>query len=257
MATPHVAGVAALYLESDKTASAATVGAAITGSATPNVVTSPGPGSPNLLLYSLLAPVTPPPTAPAAPVANDDSAQATTGATVTIDVLANDTDANGDTLTVSSVSGTTGGTATISSGGTSVTYTAPGTAGDYTFTYTASDGSLTDGASVTVTVTEPSAGASEAQVTYTGSGGKTADKHLIITVTLTDAKGLRVAATSIAIEVTLNGSLYGTASGTTSSTGSVSWEIKNAPSGIYYTTVTRVAEALWNGTTTGSAYTKQ
>lgn len=61
MATPHVAGVAALYLETNPTASPATVTAAIINSATPNKVGSPGTGSPNLLLYSLLT-SSPPPT---------------------------------------------------------------------------------------------------------------------------------------------------------------------------------------------------
>jgi subtilisin family serine protease len=65
MATPHVAGVAALFLENNSGASPAAVAAAITGSATPNHVSNAGTGSPNLLLYSLLTaapPSTPTPT---------------------------------------------------------------------------------------------------------------------------------------------------------------------------------------------------
>lgn len=54
MATPHVAGVAALFLETNQTASPATVTAAIVNGSTLNHVTSPGAGSPNRLLYSLL-----------------------------------------------------------------------------------------------------------------------------------------------------------------------------------------------------------
>lgn len=54
MATPHVAGVAALFLETNQTASPATVTAAIVNDSTLNHVTSPGAGSPNRLLYSLL-----------------------------------------------------------------------------------------------------------------------------------------------------------------------------------------------------------
>jgi subtilisin family serine protease len=61
MATPHVAGVAALYLSSHSTATAYDVNAAVVAGATPNVVTSAGTGSPNLLLYSLLT-AAPPPT---------------------------------------------------------------------------------------------------------------------------------------------------------------------------------------------------
>jgi subtilisin family serine protease len=54
MAAAHVAGVAALYLQGNTTASQSTVANAITNSATPNKVVSPGTGSPNKLLYSLL-----------------------------------------------------------------------------------------------------------------------------------------------------------------------------------------------------------
>ena len=60
MATPHVAGVAALYLENNPNASPATVAAAIVGGATPSVVTNAGTGSPNRLLYSLFNGATPP-----------------------------------------------------------------------------------------------------------------------------------------------------------------------------------------------------
>ena len=54
MASPHVAGVAAIYLSAHTTATPAQVEAALEGAATPNKVTNPGTGSPNLLLYSLV-----------------------------------------------------------------------------------------------------------------------------------------------------------------------------------------------------------
>jgi aqualysin 1 len=60
MATPHVAGAAALYLEGAPTASPATVGGAIVSNATPNRLSGIGTGSPNLLLYTLFG-GTPPP----------------------------------------------------------------------------------------------------------------------------------------------------------------------------------------------------
>ena len=53
MATPHVAGVAALYLQSHN-ATPEQVRNAIVGAATANVVGNPGKDSPNLLLYSLI-----------------------------------------------------------------------------------------------------------------------------------------------------------------------------------------------------------
>jgi subtilisin family serine protease len=54
MATPHVAGVAALYLQNNPSASPATVANQIVTTATTNVLTGIGTGSPNRLLYSLL-----------------------------------------------------------------------------------------------------------------------------------------------------------------------------------------------------------
>jgi subtilisin family serine protease len=50
--SPHVAGAAALYLTAHPGASAATVNAAVVAAATTGVVTSPGSGSPNRLLYT-------------------------------------------------------------------------------------------------------------------------------------------------------------------------------------------------------------
>ena len=68
MATPHVAGVAALFLETNPSASPATVTAAIINGATPNKVTNAGTGSPNQLLFSLIGgPPPPPPPPPPSP----------------------------------------------------------------------------------------------------------------------------------------------------------------------------------------------
>ncbi len=53
MATPHVTGVAALYLQGHN-ATPLQVRNALVGAATPNKVTNPGSNSPNLLLYSLV-----------------------------------------------------------------------------------------------------------------------------------------------------------------------------------------------------------
>ncbi len=53
MASPHVAGAIALYLQTNPGASPATVTQALVTNSTPNKVTSPGTGSPNRLLYSL------------------------------------------------------------------------------------------------------------------------------------------------------------------------------------------------------------
>lgn len=87
-----------------------------------------------------------------APRAVDDSAATTVGAPVAVDVLANDTDTEGDALKVASVRAPDEGTAAVDPAGT-VTYTPPaGWSGQASFTYTVSDGSRTDTATVTVTV---------------------------------------------------------------------------------------------------------
>jgi hypothetical protein len=71
MATPHVAGVAALFLETNPTASPATVTAALINNSTLNKVTNAGTGSPNRLLFSQLGSApqpTPTPTPTPTPV---------------------------------------------------------------------------------------------------------------------------------------------------------------------------------------------
>ncbi|HLL84869.1 MAG TPA: S8 family peptidase [Longimicrobium sp.] len=61
MASPHVAGAAALYLQGNPYAAPATVNSAVVSNATPNRLAYIGTGSPNLLLYT---PGTPPPPPP-------------------------------------------------------------------------------------------------------------------------------------------------------------------------------------------------
>jgi len=90
------------------------------------------------------------------PVANDDAASATRGgAVMTIDVLANDTDEDNNTLSIKSGSLSTpthGGTVTLS--GNKITYTPPASySGTETFDYTVTDGhGGEDTATVTVTI---------------------------------------------------------------------------------------------------------
>jgi Big-like domain-containing protein len=91
-----------------------------------------------------------------APVANADSATTNAGAAITVFVLANDTDANGDTLTITGVSNAIGGTATVNAGTTVTFQPLAGFAGTGSFSYSISDGH--GGAatgSVTVTVLPP------------------------------------------------------------------------------------------------------
>jgi hypothetical protein len=91
------------------------------------------------------------------PVAVDDGIAppliALVGTPLAINVLANDTDPDGDTLTVGAV--TNGAHGTVADNNTHVTYSAlasPHYSGPDTFTYDASDGALSDQATVTVNV---------------------------------------------------------------------------------------------------------
>jgi len=87
-----------------------------------------------------------------APVANDDIQSGTIDSAITINVLTNDTDIDGDTLAVIAV--TQGVNGTVSGNGTTVTYTPnTGFIGTDTFTYTISDGNGgTDTGSITVNI---------------------------------------------------------------------------------------------------------
>jgi subtilisin family serine protease len=75
MASPHVAGAAALYLSANPTATPAQVAAALTTSATSGVISGLAAGSPNRLLYARLGSVAQPtpttPTPPPAPSTQD------------------------------------------------------------------------------------------------------------------------------------------------------------------------------------------
>lgn len=88
-----------------------------------------------------------------APVALDDSASTTTSTLVLIDVLANDSDADGDSMYSTVVGAPANGTAYVSSYNQIAYIPNPGFAGTDTFTYTASDYyGGTDTATVTVKV---------------------------------------------------------------------------------------------------------
>ena len=107
--------------------------------------------------YSVVELLSPP--ANRSPLAAGDSASTPRGLSVVVEVLANDTDADGDDLDVTSVDPPAHGTATAHADG-SVTYVpAAGFDGDDSFAYTVSDGrGGTDTASVSMTVFPASGG---------------------------------------------------------------------------------------------------
>ncbi len=101
------------------------------------------------------------------PVANDDSATTEEDVAVTISLVANDTDIDGDSLSIESV-GTASNGSVVNNGNGTVTYTPnAGFFGSDSFTYVVSDGSATDTATVRVTVTEVTT--SEQVIGYAGT----------------------------------------------------------------------------------------
>ncbi len=130
------------------------------------------------------------------PVAVDDSATAAFETAITIPVLANDTDLDGDALTVASAGSAANGTVACTSA--DCTYTPDsGFAGADNFTYTVSDGQ--GGTAVgTVTVTVAAATATDLQITKSGPATGTRGETVSFTIAvknlgLVDAAGVSVA----------------------------------------------------------------
>lgn len=88
MASPHVAGALALYLQTNPGASPSTASQALVSNATLNKVTSAGSGSPNRLLYSIFG-STPDTTAPTTSVTSP-AAGSTVSGTITVTASASD-----------------------------------------------------------------------------------------------------------------------------------------------------------------------
>ena len=94
-----------------------------------------------------------------APVANPDTATTTAGSTVVIAVLANDTDADGDALTVSGTPTSPDGLIAVNADGTISFTPNAGFVGETTIGYVVSDGNGgTASGTVTVTVSNPAPG---------------------------------------------------------------------------------------------------
>ena len=111
------------------------------------------------------------------PVAGDDTAATAPNTPVTISVLANDSDVDGDALTVSNVANVTNGTATINVNNTVTLTPSTGFTGSATFDYTVSDG---NGGTDTGTVTVEVGTANHAPVAVADAWGATQDTALTV-----------------------------------------------------------------------------
>lgn len=104
-----------------------------------------------------------------APTAATDAQTTALNTAISFDPRTNDSDPNGDALTITAKTNGSNGTVTITGGGTGLTYTpTTGFSGSTSFTYTISDGSLTAVGTVNMTVTSTVA---DGTVLYTKSTG--------------------------------------------------------------------------------------
>ncbi len=116
------------------------------------------------------------------PIAMDDSASTDNVTTITIDVLANDSYADGDPLSVASLD-TSGTNGSVSTNGSVVSYTpSAGFVGTDSFSYMATDGNSTSNvATVTITVTD-SAPPPNNQIPTASNGNETTKRNQAISI---------------------------------------------------------------------------
>lgn len=141
----------------------------------------------------------------------DDFASTTQDTAVTVAVLANDTDPDGDTLTISGM--TNGSHGTVTAGGLpgTLVYTPdPGYTGTDTFTYTVSDGyggTATATVTITVSASPPGGGGTISGMVWNDQDGNGVREYepgaYEVTVQLLDANGAVVATVQ-----TWNGGMY-------------------------------------------------
>ena len=122
------------------------------------------------------------------PVAQNDSANVTADTMVIISVLANDTDANGDALTVSNVTQGANGGVIINADNTVTYMPNSGYTGNDSFTYTITDG-RSGNATATVNVTIAAAINNVPQLTNPGAINLVEGNTVNLLITATDADG--------------------------------------------------------------------
>ncbi len=263
MASPHVAGAAALLKATTPSATPAEVQTTLQGAGNLNWSNGDDRDSIKEVLVdvsssTIFAPAqlsTGSTTSPnSAPVASDDSAATSVDTSVVIAVLANDSDADGDALTVTDLTAPANGGVALNADGT-VTYTPnAGFVGSDSFTYTAFDGSATSNvATVTVNVTDPAASPA-LSVTVAKDGVTTKQGpwyRANVKVSVTDGTNV-VEGASVTLEIKSEAcpgvTSHGSATGTTGTDGSVTFSFKSRTQGTYC----GLASATMSGYTSGS-----
>ena len=178
-----------------------------------------------------------------------DDATFGTGATIDFAGSASDTEDYDVTLTANLVWTSNNMAEPIGTGGSFSTTLIDGT---HTITAEVTDSDENSGSdSITITVGEISTSTkSIAQpIVYDLTGGKDGDKHLLFTVHVVDDLGSNVDAADVSISISLEGSVVGwSGSGTTGADGKVTFQLSNARSGCYSTSINSItSDPPWDG----------
>ncbi len=243
MATPHVAGTAALVIAGGIT------GADQVRQALQSTAEDLGkPGRDSQYGFGLVnadgaVPLGPPPPPNDEPVVTinspGDGATYASGALIAFGGTAMDTedlDITGSLMWTSDIDGE------IGTGGS---FSASLSNGSHTITASATDsGSATGTSTVNITDGSPPPGPATASIVdplvYTTSGGRNGDKHLSVTLTVVDDLGSPVSGASVSISLSSTGGGPWPGTGTTSGAGTVTFTLNNAPTGTYTTTIDSV-----------------
>lgn len=273
MASPHVAGVAALVLGT---------GGSLTNIQVRDILTSTAQdlgaaGRDPLYGYGLVnaaaavATVSSSPTPAVNVVLSTDKTSYTSGTDNSATLTTIVTDETGASI---SGLGSTAFATKVDGNSASVTFTET-TAGTYTGALAFSNvGTGTHNVSVNVTDTRALSGTGSASftiqaatnatavtvssITYSTSGGKNSSKNLNIKLQLNNNLGSAVSGASVSTQLSRNDVPIASATSTTSTLGSVTFVYTNAPSGTYTTVVNNVTAAglQWDGSTPTNSYTK-
>ncbi len=137
-----------------------------------------------------------------APVAVDDTASTSKGTAVDINVLGNDTDADGDALSISGTPTALHGTVSVNGDGTLHYTPNAGYTGADTISYTVTDGTLSDGGQVAVTVNDTAPVAVDD--TASTSKGAAVDINVLGNDTDADGDTLSISGTPTALHGTVS-----------------------------------------------------
>jgi subtilisin len=95
-------------------------------------------------------------------------------------------------------------------------------------------------------------------ITYSTFGGFTGKAHLVISVAIVNGAGAPVSGATVSVMLTRNGGFYGATNGLSNSSGNAVFEARNAPSGCYQMVVFAVISGtkVWDGTTPPNMFCK-